>query len=277
MRGIDTKDYASIQRPSSFGKPAKLEWLSIQQLVIDPEYQREITPQGRSNVRRIAGAFSWSMFAPVIVASVGSNKFAIIDGQHRTTAAALCGIEKVPCAIIEAKRGEQAAAFKAINGNITRLSSIQIHHAAVAAGDASAQRIDKVCKTAGVVVLRYPKPHNTIASGETMAVGALRRVLDTFGDEPVVAALGAINSAGGGYPGNLRAPIIRAVTELLSEHKDWRGARLKAAFEEIYPDEMLVESMTKAARQRGTSATAILKADLERIISSRIRARGKAA
>lgn len=200
MRGIETKDYAKIETPSSFGKPPRLEWLSISQLVVDPEYQREITTVGRKNVRRIAEHFNWSMFAPVVVAPVGSNKFAIVDGQHRTTAAALCKVDKVPCAIIEALRGEQAAAFRAINANITRMHTIQLHHASVAAGEAHALRIKKICDKAGVSVLRFPTAKSECKVGETLAVGTIGKALERFGDRATTCALKAIVATGGGQP-----------------------------------------------------------------------------
>jgi hypothetical protein len=83
------------------------------------------------------------MFTPVVVAPAGSSRYAIVDGQHRTTAALICGADRVPCAIIECNRGEQAAAFRAINGTVTALNTMQLHHAAIAAGDVKAKQIEK--------------------------------------------------------------------------------------------------------------------------------------
>lgn len=206
LRKIETAGYAKINLATAFGRPARLEWLNVKQLVVDPEYQRDISSLGRSNVRKIAAAFNWSMFAPVIVAAAGGDKYVIVDGQHRTTAAALCGIEKVPCAIIEAKPGEQAAAFKAINGNVTKLSSMQLHYASLASGDERACRTSAVCKAAGVTILRYPKDHRSIAIGETMAVVIIGRMIQRHGEEPVTAALQAINAAGGGLPRQPKRP-----------------------------------------------------------------------
>ena len=54
---------------------------------------------------------------------VAGGKFAIIDGQHRTTSAAIVGYETVPCQIVIAAKEEQAAAFKAINGTTTPIST----------------------------------------------------------------------------------------------------------------------------------------------------------
>jgi ParB-like chromosome segregation protein Spo0J len=57
---------------------------------------------------------------------VEGGRFAIIDGQHRTTSAAILGIETVPCQIVIAEQTEQAAAFKAINGTITPISQMAL-------------------------------------------------------------------------------------------------------------------------------------------------------
>ncbi|MEP9354897.1 ParB N-terminal domain-containing protein [Xanthobacter sp. KR7-65] len=78
-------------------KELSTEGFSVQKLVVDPEYQREMSRRGVSNVRRISENFDWSKFAPVIVAPVEGGRFAVVDGQHRTTAAMLRGIESVPC------------------------------------------------------------------------------------------------------------------------------------------------------------------------------------
>jgi hypothetical protein len=89
-------------------------------LVVDTEYQREIGRKGATNVMQIAEHFDWSKFAPVVVAPVEGGRFAIVDGQHRTTAAMLREIKEVPCQVVQADRAKQAAAYAAVNGNITK-------------------------------------------------------------------------------------------------------------------------------------------------------------
>ncbi|WP_407146277.1 ParB N-terminal domain-containing protein [Bradyrhizobium sp. ORS 86] len=201
LRTIETSDYANIAVPASFGPTPKLTWLSIADLVVDPEYQREITARGRTNVRRIAGHFDWSMFAPVIVAPAGSNRFAIVDGQHRTTAAALCGIERVPCAIIDVGRSIQARAFKAINGNVTRMHTISLHHAAVAAGEEKAVVIAEVCRKAGVTIVRNPTQAELLKVGETVVVNTIGRAIARFGAKITTFGLKTLVSTGGGQCG----------------------------------------------------------------------------
>jgi hypothetical protein len=111
------KGYAKLAIPAELWH----RWNGCRFLVVDPEYQREISNVGRKNIRHIAENFCWSMFSPVMVAAIGGAKYAIVDGQHRSTAAALCGIDRRSRAnVIEAPRGEQAAAFRAVNANTTR-------------------------------------------------------------------------------------------------------------------------------------------------------------
>jgi ParB-like chromosome segregation protein Spo0J len=70
---------------------------------------------------------------PVVVSPVEGGKFAIIDGQHRATSAALMGFDSVPCQIVIAAREKQVAAFKAINGTTTPISQMALHAAALVA------------------------------------------------------------------------------------------------------------------------------------------------
>src|SRR5271155_3794699 len=103
MRPISIEGF---EKPKSVfaGAAPMLQWLKITDLVVDPAYQRPIIGKGRQNVDRIAREFSWSCFAPVVVSPVEGGKFAIIDGQHRTTSAAMLGFESVPCQIVIAAR-----------------------------------------------------------------------------------------------------------------------------------------------------------------------------
>jgi len=254
VRSIDITDYAAIVTPQSFGRPPRLDWISIADLVIDPEYQREITLRGRKNVRSIAIAFDWSMFAPVVVSPVGASKFAIVDGQHRTTAAKLCGIERVPCMIIEVDRGGQARAFRAINGNITRMHTLHLHHAMVAAGDETALKVAEVCRRAGITILRNPTEHALLKQGETCVVITIKKAISRFGDKAVIAGLKAI-AAGEFNEGLLQQAIIWAVVETLHDHPEWLACEkaLHAAFDTFDLDDLQREAASAAARLRGSS------------------------
>lgn len=268
-RLIETKGYAKLSVPKTFGKVPRLEWLSIQQLVVDPEYQREISYVGRKNIRKIAENFSWSMFGTVMVAGIGSDRYAIVDGQHRATAAALCGVEKVPCQIVEALRGEQAAAFRAINGNTTRPHTIQLFHAAVTAGETCALQVVQVCTRAGVRVARSLGP---CRDRETFSVGAIRKGIERHGEATVELALKMIVHSGDGAAIELTRTIVVAVIEVLAANPLWQKKlpALKLAFEEMTLEDMWRSSTAQAARVKGTSGMDILQRDIAKIIAKRM-------
>lgn len=131
------------------GSAAILQWVRIDQLVIDNDYQRELQRANWSAIRRIATSFKWSRFSPVFVAPVEGGRFAIIDGQHRTHAAAMCGFVEVPCQIVQMTKQEQAASFAAVNGLVTRVTPWNIFKAASAAGERWAVASTAACADAG--------------------------------------------------------------------------------------------------------------------------------
>jgi hypothetical protein len=234
MRPISIEGF---ERPNSNspGAVPMLQWLKIENLVVDPAYQRPIVGNGRRNVDRIAREFSWSCFAPVVVSPVEGGKFAIIDGQHRTTSAAILGIESVPCQIVIAALSEQAAAFKAINGTITPISRMALHAAALIAKEPWAVQIAHVCACAQVELLRYPVPISKQGPGQTMAVGAMTQCLKRYGEDTVITALQCVTQTANNRPGALTARTIKALCEVLHRNLEWRGSGLSLleAFDSI--------------------------------------------
>jgi hypothetical protein len=224
-----------VRTHADAGERPSLRWLSIAKLRIDQGYQREILKIGKTNVYRIAEEFDWTMFAPVIVAPIAGDLFAIIDGQHRTTAAKLCGITDVPCQVVDADGRRQAAAFAAINSRVTQISTMQIFAANVAARDPKALQLSGLCREAGVSILRYPVPHNKIKAGQTMAVTCLERAMQRYPHGVLVKALSCITKTRDGNPGMLRIPVINALCAILEEEPDLAedGAALLAAFATI--------------------------------------------
>lgn len=264
VRRIDVSGFDKPEVARAFGSPARLEWIAISKLVIDPEYQREISAVGRKNILRITRTFSWSMFAPVIVSEWGGSQYAIVDGQHRTTAAALCGIERVPCCVIEAKRQEQAAAFRAINSNITKIHSTSLLRASIAAGEPEAMRMANVAKRAGVTILNYPMSAAQMKPGQTIAVAAVRRIIHAFGDEIAVQTLRLVSESGGGIPGSLKQQPIIGTAEVLNDHPDWRAKPeiLKRGFADLDMTVMTWHAQEQAAKRPGVSAINMFEAAL---------------
>lgn len=221
-RSIDITPFKGRYKPSgrSAGQRPHLQWIAIRSLRVDPAYQREVLRRGEANIVRIAQNFEWAKFTPVIVAQVGGG-YAIIDGQHRTIAAALRGMTEVPCQVVVADQASQAAAFVAVNGSVTAMTKLQLHVASVAAGDARARALDEACAEGGVTICRYPVPSNKMKPGETLAVGALQTLLDKYGRATLVAALSCITKTRKGNPGMIRAAIVEALCVNLEAEPAW--------------------------------------------------------
>jgi hypothetical protein len=229
LRPIVCADFPKVEPAAAdLGVQPRMVWLEIAELGVDPVYQRDIGDKGRKNVIKIARDFNWSKFSPVIVApSDVSGRYAIIDGQHRATAAAIRGIKKVPCQVVRLSQAEQAAAFSAINGNITALNRLQIHRAALIAQDPAAVAIDNACKAAGVEVIAYPRPASKLLRGETLAVAAIGQNIKRYGVDTVVIALCCITKTKDGNPGLVRAALISALCVVLDAEPPWRDAGAK--------------------------------------------------
>ena len=211
---ISTKGFLKPARAPDVGPAPLLQWIPINQLVVDAAYQRPILGAGRQNVNRIAAHFDWTKFAPVIVAPIEGGLFAVVDGQHRTTAALLVGISSVPCQVIQADPSRQASAFRAINGSTTRVSALALHAAAIVAGDTDAVALDRVCREAGVEILRYPVSSDRIRPGQTLALEVLNKGWRTLGDRKFKRCLWCVTKTSNNVPGALCADVLRALFEL---------------------------------------------------------------
>lgn len=278
LRAIEIESFARLDSEAALGAAPMLQWVRIADLVVDGAYQRELRGAGRKNVRRIAEQFSWSKFATVIVAPVEGGRYAIIDGQHRVTAAALRGIESVPCQVVIANQAQQADAFKSINGQVTRISSLSVHRAAVTAGDAAALEIAAVTAEAAVTILPYPKQASDLAPGETLALGAIRCALRDYDREVAVAALRCVTGTANNQPGALSATVIKALVATLGGNVRWcrGGARLLAAFEDIDLEAEL-QAAEDGRRRGGMPAWELLAERLKARLRDSFAAPGRAA
>lgn len=173
------------------GPAPMLQWIKIASLVIDDSYQRPLERKNWNAIRKIAMSFQWSRFSPVFVAPVEGGRYAIIDGQHRTHAAAACGFEQVPCQVVQMDLKEQAAAFAAVNGNVTQVTIWQIYKAALAAGEEWATKARDVADSAGCHLMTRNGSSLTKKPGEIYGVRMFCEIVDKYPQHTVVQALQA--------------------------------------------------------------------------------------
>lgn len=174
-----------------------LQWIKISELVVDDTYQRDLRRENWGAIRRIAENFKWSRFSPVFVSPVEGGRFAVIDGQHRTHAAAMCGFEQVPCQIVPMTREEQAASFAAVNGMVTKVTSIQLFKARVRQGDPQAQLAVEIAEAAGCRVCMSNPSSKLRLPGDIVAPKMFLSVIAQRGAEAVRIALTALRQAEG--------------------------------------------------------------------------------
>lgn len=193
-----------------------LDWLPIDRLVIDDRYQRPVTRAGWQTIRRIAEDFRWSRFSPVLVAPVQGGRWAIIDGQHRTHAAAICGMESVPCMSVHMDTGEQALAFAGVNGNVTRITVHHVYKAALAAGEPWAEKAHLAVSAAGCTLMTYNKTTAEKQCGEVFCIGLVRQLVTAGHGAAITAVLSALTTIDAGrraplYSDYILRPLMTAV------------------------------------------------------------------
>lgn len=251
------KPQVHIAASVSAGRPPKLDFLSLAKLRVDDTYQRRIERNGIATIVRICNEFDWRRFAPLIVARVPGPEeiYAIIDGQHRATAALLRGFDRVPCCIVEASALEQPAIFAAVNGNVTPVTIFQLFKAARVAKAGWAVAIDQVCAEVGIVPLVYPKSRKKLEPFETMAIGTLRQAIIRFGETDVTAALNlARKNPNAAEPGFWSSGAINLAIA------DWRVAQGKRAEPSAAVSTHSLAERIRDLRLRGHSRFAIQSA-----------------
>ena len=211
-----------------------LDWIPIERLVVDDRYQRPLTRAGWQTIRRIAEDFRWSRFSPVLVAPLPEGLWAIIDGQHRTHAAAICGQKKVPCMAVSMDAAEQAHAFAGVNGMVTRITIHHVYKAALAAGEIWAERSHEAVEAADCTLMTYNKTTAEKRCGEVFCIGLIRQLVMSGQGAAVTRVLRSLRSIDGDrratlYSDYILRPLMTAVasdavfikvdlTELLKRH-----------------------------------------------------------
>lgn len=241
------------QTAPSPGTPARMQWLPLAALVVDDRYQRTIARAGTPNVLRILAGFDWRKFTPVVVTPVADGVYAIIDGQHRATAALMHpAVTEVPCMVIDVTPEEAAACFAAINGQVTRITQGQLWRARVLAGEPAALEVQAVLAAADARVMAYKAPTNDYHPGDTLALGTIERMVRVHGAPIVITALQAITQTGTGNAGCLTAPLIAALCDLVAATPRWQHqpTQLFALMDELDLADLIAGSGADAKRQR---------------------------
>lgn len=196
FRAIDLADFQPV---SLAEQPAPtLRWVPVAELVIDDRYQRALTAKGRVLVQRIAAGFDWARFGALMVAGTVDGSFAVVDGQHRAHAAALCGLERVPCVVVPMTPVQQASAFGAINTDRLALDRGALFRARLAAGDPVAVAADRAVSAAGCRLLTFQRSSTQRRPAEISVHALILRMVTAGEAEAVTIGLRAIRDSAAG-------------------------------------------------------------------------------
>ncbi|WPZ24877.1 DUF6551 family protein [Sulfitobacter pontiacus] len=190
IRTIDTSGMDPVDTKVK-GRP-EVAFVLIKDIIIDERYQRSLERTGLRNVRKIALNFDWAKFSPVMLSRRENGQYAIIDGQHRTHAAALCGISEVPAMVSDLSIEEEAAAFSWINGAVTALTGNQIFKAALAAFEPWAVQCNSVVERAGCKLMTYNAQAASKRPGQVFCIGMVRRMVEAGHSNELFVVLSGI-------------------------------------------------------------------------------------
>jgi hypothetical protein len=182
------------------GTPRSLpifESVKPETLLVDDAYQRDPSERTLKLVRKIVSGWDWARFKPPVAVLTDAG-LELIDGQHTAIAAATHPeIAEIPVMIIEApERADRAGAFISHNRDRVAVTAMALHHAAVTAGNADAQAVNRVCAEAGVEVLRSQPGSGKYKAGTTVAVTAIAALIRGRGEDVAVRVLSALARAG---------------------------------------------------------------------------------
>lgn len=180
IRALRISDLSPAQ-PAT-GEPI-CERVDPSSLYVDHSYQRNVGERGVKQIRKIIEGFCWTKFKPPICAYAehdGAIILKVLDGQHTAIAAASHPeIDMIPVMIVDAaETSAQADAFVGLNTQRVAVTPLQIHQAAVVAGDPEAQTVELVCARAGVKLLRGTPGSGKYNARETVAVATIRALVE---------------------------------------------------------------------------------------------------
>ncbi|WP_237479402.1 DUF6551 family protein [Lichenibacterium dinghuense] len=208
-------------------------------LLVDESYQRGLSGRSLRLIRSIVEGWDWLKFKPPVVA-ITDRGFEVIDGQHTAIAAASHpDIASIPILAVDGSDYERRArAFVSHAVDRLQATPAQVWHAAVAAGDEDATTIRNVLDRAGIKLLTYPPTDGVYGVNDTMALGAVRRLVDKRGAMRAREVLEIVAAAE-------LSPVIAdhiRIAEALLLDPDYAGAigaeRITVALRDITPKQL---------------------------------------
>lgn len=205
----------TAEAPRNLGPKPRLEFHPPTALTVDPRYQRNTdSAASKAVIRKIVERFYWPFFGVIMATDNGDGTYCIIDGQHRAEAAKqIPEIRAVPVMVVEEMTlAEQAQAFITVNQNRVRLNALQIHRAAVRAGEENAVTLDRVAKGCGLKIPGNVRAASEERPGEALCVKALASILRAHGPDHLALVINTTLDAFERNSSDLRSQVFKAVS-----------------------------------------------------------------
>lgn len=215
LRPIEVND---LEPQTLRDQPAPmLDWVKIADLRIDTRYQRPLERRNWAAIQRIAANFDWCAFGPILCAPIEGGLYAVIDGQHRAHAAAICGIERLPAMIVPVAAQKQALAFVQVNSGIIVNPYLTLR-AELAAGEAEALTMRQTVERADCQLMTTNWSAKDKRPRQIFWIGTLRKMIRAGLGPSVTTALQAINAYDTKgrtplYTDYIVGPLTRAIAE----------------------------------------------------------------
>lgn len=220
---------AAAQLAPPRGTMPVLQFMLTDQLEVDAAYQRELDGRSRQLISRIAAAWDWSLYQPLVVARRADGSSFVVDGQHRLEAARARGdIAQLPCVIVQpGSRAEEAAMFVEMNEARRPLTAYAIWNGALAAGEPGARSLADILAAAGLSFSGNADA-TRMKPGQLNNVGTVRRWHAANGDARTRVVLGAIGTAFRGEVIATAGLLFMATAAVVLEHGDALSGHLLA-------------------------------------------------
>lgn len=181
------------------GKAPEVLFLTLDQLVVNDEYQRGLSKASQNRVRKMAKAWDWNSYKALTVAQTDDPAiFEVIDGQHIASAAASNGgVHILPCLLgSAASLQDKARSFIGINTSKVGLTPMNIYKSRLAADDPQAVMVQAALDAHGCRMLEMMPTRGMYSIGDSMAVGTLLTLAVSVGAERLSALVGICKASG---------------------------------------------------------------------------------
>lgn len=173
--------------------------VNLEQLNVDPSYQREV----KKKHNKIVAEFDETALGVPLIGEREDGSLWIVDGLQRVTALKKLGWREVKAEVFHSNGPEhEALIFKLVNLNRTRLTPVEEFRSLLAAQDAVAWRIKETVEAAGyrLKLNRAGKSDSgEVAAKQLTCVSILRIVAKDCGIASISFALAMIDKA---WPGD---------------------------------------------------------------------------